>query len=184
MACMSVEDYAKSVTEIIGRCNNPADVVREIVPLKKRLLENADICPEFFHRGLDDVPYTRNLLYADPEGRFTVVAIVWGAAKGSPVHDHQTWGVVGVLKETIDIIDYDAPSPDGSLSERSRCTAAAGEVLEIVPPREHNIHRMANSCSTPCLTIHTYGDPAKICRVYDPKSGSTTDRNLTFHNNL
>ena len=32
--------------------------------------------------------YARRLVYRDPGGRFTVLAMAWGPGQGTPLHDH------------------------------------------------------------------------------------------------
>lgn len=43
--------------------------------------------------------YQQYLLYSDPQGcRFTVVSFVWAAGHSTPIHNHTTWGIVGLLR--------------------------------------------------------------------------------------
>ncbi|MBN9068367.1 MAG: cysteine dioxygenase, partial [Rhizobiales bacterium] len=42
--------------------------------------------------------YRQYLLHCDPLGRFSVVSFVWGPGQSTPIHDHTTWGIVGVLR--------------------------------------------------------------------------------------
>jgi 3-mercaptopropionate dioxygenase len=185
MACLSLDDYVAAVTKLVGSGCSVEDLVKEIAPLKAELLKTADLIPERFHEGLEHVPYTRNLLHADPEGRFTVMALAWGAGRQSPIHDHETWGVVGVYASGIDVVDYHPPEEGAALVEKEQLRAEAGEVISIYPPRSHNIHRMSNVRNRETtLTIHTYGDPATLCRVYDPEGGEHCDRPLRFHHAL
>ena len=39
-----------------------------------------------------------NLLYADPDGRFHVLAVVFPEGTSSGVHHHGCWGVIGYLQ--------------------------------------------------------------------------------------
>lgn len=181
----ALNDYVEGVTRLVDECTPTADLVAAIEPLKRKLIACEGIVPKSCFDGLDDVPYTRNLLHADPEGRFTVMAVVWGAGRSTPAHDHETWGVVGVHDGAIDVTDYCSPCrEDGHLDKKGNRTLTTGDVCCIVPPRTENIHKMHNSSAAPVVTIHTYGDPAKRCRIYDPASGNATDRELRFHHVL
>ena len=40
------------------------------------------------HRLSKPDTYTRHLLHADPNGLFSILALVWGPGQGSPVHGH------------------------------------------------------------------------------------------------
>ena len=181
----ALSEYVTAVTRLVDSCMPTSELVEAIKPLKSRLVTHEGLVPDVCHDALADVPYTRNLLHADPEGRFTVMAVVWGAGRSTPVHDHETWGVVGGYCGTLDVTDFCAPCDrDGHLEKLGEGTLAAGEVCCIVPPRTENIHQMANRADRPAVSIHTYGDPAKRCRIYDPASGKTADRELGFHNVL
>lgn len=182
---LGLADYVAAVRDIVASARGADEAVAAIAPLKRRLLLRGDeLCPETFFEGLDKLPYTRNLLHADPEGRFTVMAVVWGAGKESPIHDHETWGVVGVLRECIEVVDYECAGEGAPPSPRTIFTCRVGDVLEIRPPRLRNIHKMGNRGDRPCLTLHTYGDPARLCRVYSPRNGACADRPLSFHHAL
>src|SRR5436853_5588404 len=45
--------------------------------------------------------YTRRVLYGDPAGRFTILALIWGAGQFSPVHAHRTWCAFAVCESTL-----------------------------------------------------------------------------------
>ena len=53
------------------------------------------------HRISKPDTYTRHLVYADPNGLFSILAIVCGPGQGSPVHGHHTWCAVGVYAGEI-----------------------------------------------------------------------------------
>ena len=42
--------------------------------------------------------YAQNLLWCDPFERFCVVSFVWAPKANTPVHDHEMWGLVGMLR--------------------------------------------------------------------------------------
>ena len=185
MEALCLADYVTSVERVLNDAHCVEDAIGAIVDLKRRLLLSPGLVLPRFLEGIEKVPYTRSLLHADPAGRFTVLALVWAPGKESPVHDHESWGVVGAYQSSIDVVDFAPPGTDGALHECSRTCANSGEVIAILPPRTHNIHRMSNvGASTPAFTIHTYGDPATLCRVYDPTDGRHFDRPLRFHHAL
>ena len=42
--------------------------------------------------------YQQYLLHCDPLERFSLVSFVWGPGQFTPVHDHEVWGYVGMLR--------------------------------------------------------------------------------------
>jgi predicted metal-dependent enzyme (double-stranded beta helix superfamily) len=104
--------------------------------------------------------YTRHIVYGDPAGRFTILALIWGAGQFSPVHAHQTWcGYVvcdHALTETEYAFEAGRAVPLRTV-ERQRgycCFGQAG--LD-------QIHRLGNAGARPAISLHVYGvDPALV----------------------
>jgi predicted metal-dependent enzyme (double-stranded beta helix superfamily) len=46
----------------------------------------------------DPATYRCHLLHAEPDGSFSVVALVWRPGQATPIHDHVTWCVFGVIQ--------------------------------------------------------------------------------------
>src|SRR5580698_10876014 len=49
-------------------------------------------------RAGDPDGYVSHLLHTEPDGSFSVCALVWRPGQVTPIHDHVTWCVVGVLQ--------------------------------------------------------------------------------------
>ena len=79
----------------------------------------------------DPARYLSHLLHAEPDGSFSIVAMVWLPGQVTPVHDHVTWCVFGVLQGAEHEGTVRAglrrapPGPDGQRGEQDR----AGEWL-------------------------------------------------------
>ncbi|HSO05961.1 MAG TPA: cysteine dioxygenase family protein [Pelomicrobium sp.] len=115
--------------------------------------------------------YTRHVLYADPDGRFTIVSLVWEAGQASPVHAHDTWCGYAVL--------------EGALVERGfrdagdRAAVALTESLRppgstVFDPGGYAIHQLVNPGDSRCISVHVYGVGADrvataVNRVYDER---------------
>ena len=100
--------------------------------------------------------YARHVLYADPPGRFTIIAIVWAPGQFSPPHAHHTWCAYAVhdgdLEETVFAWDAASsrakPMPTAIRKIGYSCYAGAG--LD-------QIHKLGNSGAKPAISIHVYG---------------------------
>jgi predicted metal-dependent enzyme (double-stranded beta helix superfamily) len=100
--------------------------------------------------------YARHILYADPSGRFTIIAIVWAPGQFSPPHAHHTWCAYAVydgdLEETV--FAWDAATlrakPLGTAIRKIGYSCYAGAGLD-------QIHRLGNSGTRPAISIHVYG---------------------------
>ena len=100
--------------------------------------------------------YARHILYGDPDGRFTVLALVWGPGQFSPPHAHHAWCAYavrsGTLTETLYTFDRTAeaarPLRVAARPTGYACFAQAG--LD-------QIHRLGNAGAEPAMSIHVYG---------------------------
>lgn len=118
--------------------------------------------------------YKRHLLYAEPKGRFTLLALVWLPSQQTPVHGHNAWCVVGVHEGAIGVTTYRRDNPHltdcCALSTSGDFTAPAGTV-SFVQPDPEGIHRLSNTSAKAVITLHTYGmnllnEPTAINKIY------------------
>src|SRR5579859_5618269 len=65
--------------------------------LRAHLPEPAAILPASLRRG-EPAGYQSYLLYAEPDGTFSISAMVWMPWQQTVIHDHVAWCVTGVLQ--------------------------------------------------------------------------------------
>jgi predicted metal-dependent enzyme (double-stranded beta helix superfamily) len=121
-------------------------------------------------RAGDPGCYRSHLLHTEPDGSFSVVALVWRPGQVTPIHDHVTWCVFGVL-QGVEYEELYALSEDGSqLRQAGRNQNLTGEVSGFAPPGD--IHRVRNCGTGIAISLHVYGaDIARlgssVRRIYD-----------------
>jgi 3-mercaptopropionate dioxygenase len=77
--------------------------------------------------------YRCHVLHVEPDGAFSVTAMVWRPGQVTPVHDHVTWCVFGVI-QGIEYEELYALSADGGyLEEVGRNKGQQGEVSGFAP---------------------------------------------------
>jgi 3-mercaptopropionate dioxygenase len=118
----------------------------------------------------DPADYRSHLLHAEPDGAFSVVGLVWRPGQVTPIHDHVTWCVFGVIQGAEDE-ELFALSDDGaSLLPAGRNVNGVGEVSGFAPPGD--IHRVRNAGTEVAMSIHIYGTDisrigSSVRRCYD-----------------
>jgi predicted metal-dependent enzyme (double-stranded beta helix superfamily) len=102
--------------------------------------------------------YRQHLVHVHPEGRYSVVALVWKPGQATPIHDHRCWCVVGVWRGVERETTYDLHDDSGDpyLHLRDVTTTERGDVSVLVPPDE-DVHRVENGGSEIAISIHLYG---------------------------
>jgi predicted metal-dependent enzyme (double-stranded beta helix superfamily) len=97
--------------------------------------------------------YARHVLHADPQDRYTVVALVWGGGQQSPIHAHHTWCSVAVyrgeISETFYAADDGAPVPLRTVRRGAGTLSFDGG--------DAGVHRIANPAGDTAVSIHVYG---------------------------
>lgn len=98
--------------------------------------------------------YARHLLYGDPDGRFSILAIVWDHGQMSPIHGHHCWCAVGVYQGVLTETRYreGAGGPPVPVNSTRR---AAGTLS--FDPAASAIHRIANESGVLAVSLHVYG---------------------------
>jgi 3-mercaptopropionate dioxygenase len=109
--------------------------------------------------------YRSHTLHVEPDGSFSIVALVWRPGQLTRIHDHMTWCVFGVIQgvEHEELFDAD-------LNVIGRSDNHVGDVDGFAPPGD--IHRVHNTGDTTAISIHIYGTDvtrvgSSVRRYYD-----------------
>jgi 3-mercaptopropionate dioxygenase len=89
-------------------------------------------------------------LHVEPDGSFSIIALVWRPGQVTRIHDHLTWCVFGVIQG----VEYEELFG----ANRNRIGESAnetGDVSGFAPPGD--IHRIRNIGDTTAISIHIYG---------------------------
>ena len=94
--------------------------------------------------------YCAHNLHVEPDGSFSIVALVWRPGQITRVHDHVSWCVLGVIQgvEHEELFDAD-------LNVIGESENHVGHVSGFAPPGD--IHRVHNTADTTAISIHIYG---------------------------
>ena len=113
-------------------------------------------------------------MHAEPDGSFSVVGLVWRPGQITPVHDHVTWCVIGVL-QGAEYEELFALREGGTVLEEVGTNAGApGDVSGFAPPGD--IHRVRNRGTDVAISLHVYGADisrlgSSVRRIYDLPCG-------------
>jgi predicted metal-dependent enzyme (double-stranded beta helix superfamily) len=131
-------------------------ILSEGEKLLGELITHDDWLPDVFAEA-DPGRYRQNLLYCDPQERFSVVSFVWGPGQHTPVHDHTVWGMVGVLRGAETCEEFERDASTGKLQPTGEHRMKRGQI-DLVSPTIGDIHRVSNALADrPSVSIHVYG---------------------------
>jgi predicted metal-dependent enzyme (double-stranded beta helix superfamily) len=174
MSNYSLDNFINECREVMSPDADPIDRVELLVPSMYRLL-NGDtgfLKPEHFTS--DPEHYARNAIHIEDDNTFSLYALVWSPGQWTPIHDHGTWGVVGVYEGALHEQSYFRTDCAGDLAKNGIVLArggviilAPGAVTSFVPNPDH-IHLTGNpDPQNRIVSLHLYGSAMAGFNIYD-----------------
>jgi 3-mercaptopropionate dioxygenase len=128
--------------------------------LRGHLPDPAAVLPACLRHG-DPACYQSHLLHAEPDGSFSIAAMVWLPGQETVIHDHVAWCVTGVLQGREYEEVFALTDGARALELVARNVNPAGTVSGFAPPGD--IHRVRNTGDDVAISMHVYG--ADISRL-------------------
>jgi predicted metal-dependent enzyme (double-stranded beta helix superfamily) len=154
----SLQSFIHDLDRITRADSSSAKIVAAAKPLLAKLVQQPD-CLQAQYRKRGATAYGRYMLHRAP--RFNVTSVVWGPGDNAKAHNHDTWGLVGVVENEIQETRF-RRRDDGSKAGYAdiEVTAVlkntAGMVSCLTPP-DDDIHEMNNVTTRDTVEIHVYG---------------------------
>jgi predicted metal-dependent enzyme (double-stranded beta helix superfamily) len=153
---MATTTLTRSCTELIdgvrGAVAAHADWSRtaQLVAEQLRLhLPSPDVLTAEQRLGCPD-NYCSHTLHVEPDGAFSIIAVVWRPGQLTRIHDHVTWCVVGVIQGTEHEELFDENLALIRVNDNR-----VGDVSGFAPPGD--IHRVHNTHDVTAISVHIYG---------------------------
>jgi len=159
-------DAAVTAEDDCSRCRNVKDVLHRFVEKEDSFIDEAFLKPT-------PDKYARRLMHRDPQGRYSVLIMVWDKGQGTALHDHAAmWCVECVYRGRIRVVSYSCQREDDGVFKFNRekeVMAGIGEAGALIPPFDY--HTIENVDQTPTVTIHVYGGEMTWCHAFEPIEG-------------
>jgi len=135
------------------------------------LLRDKELFIALLRAIMEDAPYpdvksatmfgSEIVLYRDPGRLFSVRLYLWGQGDYDPIHDHNSWGVIGTALGTLENINYKrlddcSDERHAVLEECSRQFIPTGQVYSIFPLNK-GIHKTGNADEPAIIQVGVYG---------------------------
>ena len=125
-----------------------------------KLIRNPDAVPAEFRVPAAGANHGSYLLHQGSNG-LSITTVVWGPGDHVGPHDHHTWGMIGVVDNTLTETRFrrvDDRSKDGfaRLEKDRKSEFKPGDITLLIPDVDE-IHQMDNFTGRPTVEIHVYG---------------------------
>jgi predicted metal-dependent enzyme (double-stranded beta helix superfamily) len=133
----------------VRRHGDWAETAQLVADALRRHLPGPDVLSAEQRLGSPD-GYVGHTLHVEPDGTFSIIALVWRPGQVTRIHDHVTWCVFGVIRgvEHEELFDAD-------LNLVGEADNHVGDVSGFAPPGD--IHRVHNTADETAISIHIYG---------------------------
>jgi 3-mercaptopropionate dioxygenase len=168
-----VAAFAHTVGELVGRGLDERALTAAVQAELSALLAAGFELPEDKTRP-DPERYVMYPLHVAPDGSFSIASAVWNVGQGTPVHGHETWGVVGIHRGVEVETRYEKPTvPDVPLVSEGTDEWGAGQVT-VCCTTDDDVHQVRCGGDEPVVGIHVYGADIGTLprRSYDPETGA------------
>ena len=156
-ATYTLGDFIADLDRITRDETSPHVITERVAPLLAKLVKNPGVVPGEFRRRPQGQPRGRYMLHRAP--RFNVTAVVWGRRETARAHNHETWGVIGVIDNEIEETRYrveeGAQAGRATLAVKTVMHHTPGAISCLVPGDE--VHAMHNPTDRDTVEIHVYG---------------------------
>lgn len=151
----ALEDFIADLARITREETSPHTITERVAPLLGRLVKNPAAVPAQY-RTAPAGQRGRYMLYR--AAAFNVTSVIWRPGDRVAAHNHETWGVIGVVDNEIEETRYAVHERSGGsprLAVVRHMRHGPGAVSRLVPGDE--IHAMHNPTPKDTLEIHVYG---------------------------
>ena len=153
-ATSELMELVNGIRQVVNRHPDWETTARLVAGELERHLPSAAILSSEQRRG-DPARYQTHVLHIERDGSFSVLALVWRPGQLTPIHDHVTWCVFGVIQGVEHEELYQLDVAGDFLAESGSSTNHTGEVAGFAPPGD--IHRVRNPGPGTAISIHVYG---------------------------
>jgi predicted metal-dependent enzyme (double-stranded beta helix superfamily) len=152
----TLQQFIADVDRIVREETSGAVITERVAPLLGRLVQNPDAIPA---RCRIKPAHTRGRYMLHRAPHFNVTSVIWGPGDTAAAHNHETWGVIGVVDNEIEETRYtvtDLGSGKAKVEVKGVSRHRAGAVSRLIPG-DDEIHAMHNPTRRDTLEIHVYG---------------------------
>jgi predicted metal-dependent enzyme (double-stranded beta helix superfamily) len=163
MTRYSLDQFVADMSALVREKPAPDVLYDRGSSLLERLIQDPSAVPEQYRvpSGKGNRPNHGSYALHRSPGLF-VSSVVWGPGDYAAPHDHQTWGMIGVISNEIHETRFrrldDRSREDFAQLEKIGPSIVKPGQISLLIPVEDDIHEMRNPSDQLTVEIHVYGD--------------------------
>lgn len=160
-------NFAGDLENIVDTSNSYQSLIDRGIEIMRKLIANPELIDKeqlvLINEGQID-----NTVYKSEKNNFIVQIFTWYPHCETPIHDHNTWGLMGIYQNGLRVAEYNFKN--NNLTETQNYIAEQGDVCYLIPPDEE-IHQISNTTDDMSISIHVYGKTIDEYNIYDLENG-------------
>lgn len=157
--------FLTDLEEILLKDSDDTIRLQKICPLVRHLLDNSPWIELQFLLPDPNTGWSVNTLYDEPDYPLTIQMVTWAPGVASSIHNHGTWGLVGILSgeekntfwqapETFPDQDSEQGSKNG-LHKTGEQVLGPGDIITFMPDAIHQVEALGDE---PVISFNLYGE--------------------------
>ena len=170
-----LQTFIDEVELVVGATDDEHEITKRLAERLHALLASDYRLPPEVTRPSNE-HHVNYPLYIAPDESWSLAAVVWNMGQRTPVHGHETWGVVGIYAGAEREFRYAKPTA----ADSGRPLTPAGEQVweqgqvTVCCTTDDDVHSVMAVGDVPTVGIHLYGANIGTIerRLYDPATGA------------
>jgi len=155
----TLKAFVAALREISASAADAHEILERVKPLARQLAASADLHARLNRQCDEAQGFGFQLLHEEPDHTLCVAALSWLPGRGTPPHDHGTWGVVvGVEGDEVNTfwLRTDDRSQPGhaAIEKLQEKVFPPGAVIVLMPDIIHSVRNDGDEIS---VSLHVYG---------------------------
>ena len=154
-----LSQYVEDLRRITREETDDKKILKRVAPLAKKFAATPGLIKDEYYNCDEEQGVSFHLLHEEEDHSNAVFMLAWLPDRGTPPHNHKTWGVVvGVESEERETwwrrLDDGSKPGYAELERQTENTVGPGQVSGVLP---EDIHTVWNHSDKVSLSLHTYG---------------------------
>lgn len=178
-----LKQYVADLRRITREETDERRIVERLEPLARRFAEHPELRKDAYSTCNDRQGFSLHLLHEEDDHSNAVFLFGWLPGRGTPAHNHKTWGVVVGIKGEETEIQWrrrdDGSRPGyANLAREAELKLRPGDTASFLG---EDIHTVQNDTDAVTLSLHTYGKHINYTNrsEFDPEAKTEKDYVLT-----
>jgi 3-mercaptopropionate dioxygenase len=170
-----LQSFIDDVASLVASTDDEYEITKRVAPRLSALLASGYRLPPELIRP-SPVRHLTYPLYIAPDDSWSLASVVWSMGQRTPVHGHETWGVVGIYSGAERELRYAKPAATSvgrPLTPADEHVWKRGQVT-VCCTTDDDVHAVVATGDEPTVGIHVYGGNIGTInrRLYDPATGA------------